>query len=200
MKVSICIPYHDTPETAYFLSRLLSSVYEQTFKDYEIVLTKEGAFARNHNATIQKAKGEIVQFLQMDDGFADKDSLQRIVDKFDQNPDKVWAISGSLHNVGGTVCNPHTPYWTDDIWTGNNRLGSVSTLSFRREKALMFEEPLSWLVDVDLYYRLYLKYGQPLLHSDFNVVIDTRETRLTSTLSDELKLQEFHYLRQKYGK
>lgn len=197
-KVSICIPYHDTPKTAFYLSRLLKSVEEQSFTDYEVVLTKEGQFARNHNAAIMKATGEIVQMLQMDDAFSDPDSLQNIVDCF-QGGAK-WVISGCLHRQGDWIGAPHMPEWTDDIYTGNNRLGSVSTLAFRRESALMFEEPLSWLVDVDLYYRLYLKYGLPVFSWAQNIVVDARETRLTHTLSNELKESEVKYLIKKYGK
>lgn len=198
MKLSICLPYHDTPQTAFFLKRALSSIEKQSFTDYEIVLTKEGGFARNHNAAIMKAKGEIVQMLQMDDYFSDDYSLQDIVDGFDSG--EVWQIASCLHDSNGNVGNPHRPRWTDDIYTGNNRLGSVSTLSFKREQALLFEEPLQWLVDVDLYYRLFLKYGLPNLNESLALTIDTRTDRLTHTLSDELKQEEINYLIKKYGK
>ena len=66
MRLSICIPYHDTPKMAFFLSRLLKSVDAQSFTDYEIVLTKEGLMAENTNAAIKKAKGEIVKILYAD--------------------------------------------------------------------------------------------------------------------------------------
>jgi glycosyltransferase involved in cell wall biosynthesis len=197
-KISICIPYHDTPNTAFYLARLLRSIEKQTFKDYELVIDKAGNFAKTHNKTIARAKGEIIQMLQMDDYLADKDSLERIYSNF--FPSTTWLISASLHDQNGEVGGLHIPQWVDDIWTGNNKLGSVSTLAMRREKALLFEEPLSWLVDCDLYYRLYLKYGEPKLCKVPNVVIDTRTDRLTHTLSDQLKLDEIYYLRQKYGK
>ena len=94
VKVSLCVPYHETPRTAFYLSRLLDSVTKQSFKDYEIILTHEGPFARNHNAAITKAKGEIVQMLQMDDYFADENSLARIYDSF--TPTTIWLISPDL--------------------------------------------------------------------------------------------------------
>lgn len=198
-KVSLCIPYHQTAGTASYLWRALRSIEKQTYKDYEIILTSEGLFARNHNAAITKATGDIIQMLQMDDFFADEGALQRIVDAY-KDPKTIWVISASLHNKEGEVGWLHLPQWNDDIYTGNNRLGSVSTLSFRREKQLLFEEPLTWCVDVDLYYRLYLKYGKPTILIQPNVVIDTRTSRLSSTLSDELKADEVNYLIKKYGK
>src|SRR3990167_3103229 len=107
MKISICIPYHQTPKTAFFLSRLLKSIEAQTFKEYEIILTSEGPFARNHNAAIMKATGVIVQMMQMDDYFSDSDSLHRIHDSF--TPTTTWTISACLHSVGEVVGAYHAP-------------------------------------------------------------------------------------------
>lgn len=199
MKISLCIPIHDTPNTAFFLSRLLNSIHEQSYKDYEIVITKEGPFARNHNAAIMKAKGEIIQMLQMDDYLAHPEALHNIAVLFESNPDKQWQISACLHDYNGQIGNYHEPKWTDDIYTGNNRLGSVSTLAMRRETALLFEEPLSWLVDCHLYWRLYLKYGLPILSTVANVVISTRDDRLTNVLPNSLKMQEYEYMMKLYG-
>lgn len=197
-KISLAIPYHDSPKTAFYLSRLLNSLADQSFKDYEIVLTKEGAFAENHNAAIKKSKGEIVKLMQMDDYFHHELSLQKIVDAF--TPETQWLISGCMHTDGTKLFYPHFPEWSDDIYTGNNTLGSVSTLAMRKDKALLFEEPLSWVVDCDLYYRLYLQYGKPALLKDFNVVIAIREDSLSNTITDEAKHKEVAYLIKKYGK
>ena len=194
MKVSLAIPYHQSPDTAFFLGRLLDSIWRQTFTDYEIVLTAEGPMAHNHNAAILKSKGEIVQMLQMDDMFSSSDSLQNIVDGF-KDENVIWQITASQHTSGP----PHNPLMTNDIYTGNNRLGSISTLSFRRENQLLFEEPLTWLVDSDLYYRLFLKYGPPNILKTYNVTIDIRTDRLTHTIPDKIKLEEYNYLMKKYG-
>jgi hypothetical protein len=195
--ISIAIPYHDTPQTAFYLSRLLKSLDEQTYRDFEVVLTKEGAFARNHNAAIMKAKGELIQMMQMDDYFAHPDALHNIVLGLQ---DSIWQISACLHDHHGQIGNYHEPQWTDDIYTGNNRLGSVSTLSFRTENQLLMEEPLTWLVDCDHYYRFYLKYGKPKICTVANVVITERPDRLTHTLSSDIKNNEVQYLIRKYAK
>lgn len=195
--ISLCIPYHDSPNTAFYLSRLLKSVEQQTYKDYEIILTKEGNFARNHNAAIMKAKGEYIQMFGLDDYFAHPDALKNIVEGLES---EVWQITGCWHDINGVISDPHTPLWTDDIYMGNNRLGGVSTLSMRTDKALFFEEPLQWLVDVDLYYRLYLKYGYPHINTDKGLVITERPDRLTNTISAIDKQNEISYLAAKYAK
>jgi len=196
MKVSVCIPYHDSPKSAFYLSRLLKSISEQTYKDYEVVLTKEGQMARNLNAAIIKSKGDIIQLMGMDDYFAHPDSLKNIVENF---KDSSWMITPCIHDQNGHLYNHHTPHWTDDIYTGNNRLGGIATLSMKREKALLFEEPLKWLVDCDLYYRLYLKYGFPTLSTDIGIVIGTDNDSVSATISSIDKQHEVTYLLRKYG-
>lgn len=196
-KISIAIPYHDSPRTAFYLSRMLNSIQEQTYKNYEIILTREGKFAENHNAAIKKSTGDIVKLMQMDDYFYHEYALQRIVDAF--TPETQWMSVGCLHNNGSEIFYPHYPTWSDDIFTGNNTLGSVSTLVMRRESALLCEEPLTWVVDCDLYYRLFLKYGKPTLLNDLNVVIQLREDSETNTIPDSIKSAEVNYLMKKYA-
>ena len=199
-KISLAIPYHQTTKTAFFLSRLLKSIDEQTFKEYEVVLTNEEGMAHNHNAAILKSKGEIIKMIQMDDYFAYPDALKDTVKAFELNDDKKWLISPSLHVQEERVGGLHEPEWTMDIYTGNNKLGSISTLAFRKKNQLLFEEPLTWCVDVELYYRMYLLYGMPMILNKPTVVIDIRNDRLTNSLSEELKANEVEYLKKKYGK
>lgn len=195
-KVSLCIPYHDTLDTARQLSNLLGSIAGQSFKDYEIILIRDGAFAENHNAAIKKARGEIIHFLGKDDYFAHSEALRCIVDGFTGE----WQITACLHDDGESVGNQHIPEWTNDIYMGNNRLGGLSTLSFRKDTKMMFEEPLKWLIDVDFYYRLYLKYGFPHINNDFGVVIGTQRGRMTDTILQDDKNKELEYLISKYGR
>ncbi len=198
-KLSLLLPFHQTEQTAFFLSRLLKSIEKQSFKDYEIILTSDGAMAENHNAAIRKAKGEIIQFMGMDDYFTHPYSLDTLVEEYDKNPDKAWAVTACMHHNNGREGDFHMPEWTDDIYTGNNKIGGLSVLSMRRDKAIFFEEPLQWLIDVDMYYRLYLKYGLPIFISNPNISVDTRETRSTHTISNDLKANEVEYLQKKYG-
>lgn len=193
-KISIAIPIHDTPKTAYFLARMMRSLEMQTFTDYEVVITKEGKMAHNHNAAILKSKGELVKMMQMDDYFAYPTALQEIVDNFDHFDH--WMITGCEHSDG----SEHFPTWNDNIFTGANTLGGFSTLTFRNSSRLLLEEPLQWVVDCDLYYRYYLMYGRPKMLLEKPVVVDTRDDRLTHTIPDKLKSQEVDYLLKKYAR
>lgn len=184
--ISILVPYHNMPDGAYFLKRCIDSIMEQTYKNYEIVLTKDGKMAENFNSAIKRAKGDIIKILCMDDYFAHKDALQAIVDAFKGT----WLITGSDNNP-----NPH---WTEDIHLGNNKLGSPSALAFINHDPLMFDENMSWLLDCDYYKRLYTRYGAPVILDDINVMIGCGEHQSTHLLSDETKGMEEDYMINKY--
>lgn len=196
-KVSICIPYHDISQTAFFLSRLFKSISEQSFKDYEIVLTKEGSMPVNTNASIRKAKGELVKILYMDDYFAHPDALKNMVEAIGED---TWLISSCLHaRIDEVPHSPHYPEYTEDIHTGVNRLGSPSVLLFRRSNELFFDENLTWLLDCDLYRRFHDQYGLPILLNDLSIVIGLHDSQVSNTLSQEEKLKEYQYLQRKYA-
>lgn len=195
-KVSIAVPYYDTPKTAYFLSRLFFSIGKQTFQDYEIVLTNEPGMAHNHNAAILKSRGEIIKLMQMDDYFAHPDSLKNIVDNFKGE----WMIVGCAHIDEGSpdIFNEHHPQWTDDIYTGNNKLGGLSTLVIKNDTKMLLDEDFSWVVDCDLYRRYKDKFGLPDILDEINVIVDVGEHRLSNTLSDEFKSNEHEKLIKRY--
>lgn len=190
MKLSIVIPIHDMKGGAEFLWRSINMLTEQTFQDFEIIITKEGKMAENTNAGIKRARGEFIKILYLDDVLASKDSLQRIVNN----------LSGSTQwLITGCDTNP-SPYWTDNIITGNNRLGSPSVLTFRNyfENNLLFDERMSWLLDCDLYHRMYERYGPPKILGEINVLMGIGDHQMTNILTDQEKLSEFDILKTKY--
>lgn len=190
MKVSIAVPYHDTPHTDIFLARLFHSLAKQTFRDFEIVLTKEGKMAKNSNAAIKKCKGELVKVMYMDDFFNTTAALEIMVMQF-EDPKVKWCIAGATNN--------QFPEWTDDIETGNNKLGSPSALMFRNKNPLLFDEKMSWLLDCDLYKRLHEKHGLPEIIAGSHIGIGIHPNQMTNKMTDKEKLKEHNYLKQKYA-
>ena len=194
-KISICVPIHDMSGGDKFLWRLVNSLTKQTFKDWELIITKEGKMAENTNAAIKKAKGEIIKILYLDDYFAHHNSLQVIIDNFKGG----WLATGCLHDDGISVGSPHLPEWNDDIYTGNNTIGSPSVVAIENNNPLLFDENMSWLLDVDYYTRLYNRYGKPTLVNDLNVVIGVGEHQMSKIILDSEKLLEHDYINYKYG-
>ncbi len=171
-----------------YLWRCIDSITKQTFKDYEIIITQDGGMAENTNAGIKRARGELIKILFMDDMFAHEDSLKEILANFKGE----WLITG---------CNTNPqPYWTDNIISGNNRLGSPSVLTFKNhfEDNLLFDETMSWVLDCDFYHRMYLKYGEPRILWDNNITIGVHDGQHTNIMTDEEKLLEIDYLMKKY--
>ncbi len=187
-KISIVLPIHNMKNGEFFLWRAINSIMDQTFKDYEIIITREGSMPINTNAGIKKAKGQLIKILYLDDWFAHPNALQDIVDNFEF--DDEWMITGC-------DTNPH-PYWTEDIETGNNKLGSPSCLTFRNRDVELFDERLSWLLDAELYKRLYKKHGEPKILDSINVNIGIHDGQQTNLMSDDYKLSEHKYVKNKY--
>jgi len=190
MKISICIPFHWMKNWQFFLTRCLESIEKQTFKDYEVILVKHSTMPVTSNRAIESAKGEIIKVLYMDDWLESEDYLGKLYEAFDEKTN--WVITSASTNK--------EPYWTDDIETGNNRLGSPSALAFRNYFTKHFDENLSWLLDCDLYKRLNGLLGAPKILTDIEVGIGVHDGQMTHILTDEQKQDEYNYLKKKYAK
>ncbi len=187
-EVSIVIPIHDMQGGAEFLWRSVNALTEQTHQDFEIIITKAGKMAENTNAGIKKARGKYIKVLYLDDYLSDPESLERMV---------VAMNAGANWVMCGTDDNP-TPKWTEDIETGNNKLGSPSALMIRNKKPLMFDVRMSWLLDCDYYKRMFKELGPPTILKGSWVKIGKGPHQMTHILTDEEKLLEHNYLIKKH--
>lgn len=184
--ISILIPYYKTDKSEAYLARCIASIKEQTFTDYEVVISEKGKASHNTNEGVKQCKGEIIKILCMDDYFTDKNALQTLVDNFTGE----WLIHG--------VSNNKNPYITGDIHLGNNKLGGLSCMMFRKDGFIPFDESLVWLFDCDWYKKMFAKYGEPtIIEGDF-VTITEGEGQATSSISKQLKDKEEMIMRKLY--
>lgn len=185
--ISIAIPYYSKMKNAdVFMDRLLKSIKEQTYKDYEIVTTEEGNASENTNNAIKKSKGNIIKVMYMDDYFTHKDSLQEIVDVFTGD----WMMIGCNNNK--------TPVYTGDVHLGNNKLGSPSCLVIRKGCEIEFDSKLKWLLDCDFYKKMYKRYGSPQILPGDLITIGEGDHQATNLLTNDEKYDEIMILRQRY--
>ena len=119
-KVSICIPTYNNPDD---LDRLLQSIVQQTFRDYEVNISDDSmndeiqkvvgqyrdritilkyihnekplGHIFNWNAAIKMAAGEYIKIMFSDDWFTTGESLGQFVDMLEQNPQADLAFCGS---------------------------------------------------------------------------------------------------------
>lgn len=220
MKLSVAIPTHSMEDSSYFFRRCLDSLWNQSFQDFEIVVTDNSeddtiekicdwyrtgiryfknpikGMAQNTNEAIRQSRGELIKILYMDDYLAHDNALEKIIRKFSGQ----WLVSGCSHTVTGQErFNAHIPHYCDEIVTGKNTIGSPSVLTIKNENPLFFDEAMTWLLDCDYYKRMYELYGEPVILKDINVMIGLHDGQMTHIMGDEIKLKEHEYINKKYG-
>lgn len=185
-KVSICIPAYQQVE---FLRITLASIVEQRFDDYEVIVSDDSpngnveklvsefdfggrlhyvrntealGSPRNWNAVLSLAQGEYLKILHHDDHFSHPEALGRFVALLDDNPQALFAFSGTtVENVGDGSRRHH--HITDDqaqslslfpeqLFMGNV-IGAPSATIVRRSLGLAYDTRMKWLVDLDYYIR-----------------------------------------------
>lgn len=192
--ISICLPTSDMDNKDFFLERCLKSIKEQKFTDYELVITNKGKMAENTNSAIKKAKGKIIKILFMDDYFYSNDALENIANNFKEG----WLATGCIHDNHMDVLNPHVPTWNSEIYKGFNTIGSPSVVCFENNEPLLFDEKLSWMLDCDLYWRLFMRYGLPTLLDSIDIAIGIGTHQTTYTMMLEEKLREQKLVTKRY--
>lgn len=182
--ISICVPAYDSgPSKIPMLEELVESIKAQEFGEYfEIVVSDEcfdvdqywhhsergilltyvagkpGAAANLNNA-IAHARGDIIKPMFQDDKFMDPDSLQKIVETFEQGAEWIACIS---HNEGIENYDhlPYEPPSIEALREGCNTYGCPSAMAWRKND-LGFDENLKWLFDCEFYGRMQERYGEP---------------------------------------
>jgi len=213
-----------------FLDFNLEKILNQSYKDYEVVISdhcesdliksvcdrylslgmdikylrnesSRGNSSANINNAILNSQGEIIKILFQDDFFFRSRSLQEIVNVFSSNPIH-WTVTACCHSLDGkTFERDYYPKYTEDIMEGNNLISSPSVLSFlRSSNQILFDENLVWLMDCDIYKRLYMEYGDPFYLNSINVVNRTWEGQFNNHIPWEKKMREIQYGREKYNK
>lgn len=208
--LTIAIPVYPMKGAVDFLKRCLDSIKQQSFTDYEIVITDNSedsvlekfvtpydvvysknpvkGMAANTNEAIRRSKGRLIKVLYMDDYLAHKHALKEIVDGF----------TFSAHWLITPVNDNQRPYYTKDIHLGNNKLGSPSALTILNEDVMYFDEKLPWMLDCDYYKRMYEKWGQPIILTNVGVIMGVGDHQVTQLLTNEDKTLDVLYLRDKY--
>ncbi len=207
MKVSICIPVYQMDDWQFFLNRNLVSILNQNFKDYEIVVSDDSkddmikdwlkdypvkyfknegqkGNASNRNNAFNCGTGDLLKMLDEDDYFASGNSLADIVKCFTSSFN--WLITGCIHNANGQIFNKHIPYYS----SSENTIGSPSVLTIRKEVMERFNNSFVWILDLDLYRRLFKKYGLPKILPYVNVVIGIHKGQATNLIDDNKKNYE----------
>jgi len=161
-----------------------------------------GSSSANINYAINKANGEWIKIIFQDDFFYDENALLNINKFIENNKECKWLASACDHSNDGIVMyRKFHPKWNDKIYVGNNTLSSPSVVTLKNEtqNQNLFDKDLIWLMDVDFYQKLYIKYGEPYILNDITIVNRTWNERLSDTIPIERKNKEVEKMIERYG-
>jgi hypothetical protein len=159
-----------------------------------------GSSSANINNAIKKAQGRLIKILFQDDFLYSNTSLQEIADAFDIEKDE-WLVTACEHtDDGATFIRPFYPKYNRKIHLGINTISSPSVLTIKNSCPMLFDETLLWLMDVDYYKRLYIRYGRPTILNTINVVNRNGIHQVSnSQVSEERKKKEEAYTKEKFA-
>ena len=227
IKISIAIPcYEMGGDGGKFLENNLNKISTQTYNNIEVVVSdhsvddvvkevvdkwsthldikyirndhKRGSSSANINVAMKNCTGGIIKIIFQDDFLFSEKSIEDTVIGMGGGS---WLVSTCEHtNDGLTFYRKHVPFYNDKIHLGINTISSPSVLTIRNENIQYFDENLIWLMDVDYYKKLHIKYGNPLILNTITVVNRMWENQVSNLLSDEIKNKEVNIMINKYGK
>lgn len=228
MKVSICIPtWEQYGQGSIFLSHLLETICTQSYNNFNIIISdhslnddiksicetfkkridivylknerNRGNSPSNTNNTILHADGDIIKIMFQDDFFYDENALTKIVSKFERESCE-WIVSGCNHtyNNGKTFDRFMIPKWDDEIIFGKNTISSPSVLSFRNNKSIHFDENLIMMMDCEIYYQFFIKYGLPSIIEDCLITNRVHQKQISNLFQGDIN-KEIEYIKLKHN-
>lgn len=229
MKVSICIPTYDSDNSNIeYIKECLESCLIQNYVDFEIVVSDHsptdsvrillsnyncdnikyfkyteniGYPAHNTNNAISNSDGDLIKIMNQDDYFINSSALSKMVDGAKTNK---WSLTSFVHlnDITKEIYHPMIPRLPDDdkdLLKGINTIGCPSVGLFPKEN--IFDTNVMYMIDCDLWYNLYRKYGNPAIITDYDLVIRMGEHNLTFKLREKQQQMidnDINYLNKKY--
>ena len=66
-------------------------------------------------------------------------------------------------------------------------------VAIENKDPLLFDESMTWVLDIDYYQRLFKRYGEPTILDSYDVVLGCGDHQVTNILSKEDKESEEQY-------
>jgi glycosyltransferase involved in cell wall biosynthesis len=226
--ISIVIPtYEMLGDGVYFLDLNLKNIKNQTYKNFEVIVTdhsvgleiehlcidyskelnikyirnekNRGESSSNMNNGIINCSGDIIKILMQDDYFYDNNSLHQIVKIFNKNKDIKWLVSSCVYgNKDGVVMGQFKPQYSNNIINGENKIGPPCVLTIKNESPLLFNEDLIWMMDCEYYKRYFDKYGEPFILNENHIFVTQHKNQVTNFITEERKNKEVELIQKTY--
>lgn len=230
-KISIAVPtWESHGRGVEFLDDLLRTIEIQHFKDFEVVISdhsknddlvnkvKEfdtkfqikyiknnkdrGNSPANLNNAIDNCSGEIIKIMFQDDFFYDDEALEKIYYSL-ADSQKMWLLNGCNHTKdhGNSFYWEFYPKFNPDLLRGVNTISSPSVVSFKNTIENRFDPNIVYFMDVDFYYGMRQKYGDPIFYNDVLISNRVHDDSISNKLinKEEVMKKESEYCFSKYG-
>lgn len=223
--------YHYHGKGSQFLDDLLRTIEIQTFTEFEVVISdhsndnvllekvkefedkfkinyfkntdKIGNSPANINVAISQCKGEIIKPMFQDDFFYDNEALEKIYYNLSGDKEKMWLFCGTNHtrDNGNSFFWELFPRFNDNLLDGVNTISSPSVIAFKNKINIKFDEELIYLMDLDFYYHMRDKYGEPVYFDDILVSNRIHPDSISSSINnkEEIILKESNYCKTKFN-
>jgi glycosyltransferase involved in cell wall biosynthesis len=218
IKISVCIPtYEAGGKGVFFLQKNIEGILKQTYDNFEIIISdhsknseienyisslshpkityfryKEhiGKPAYNTNNAINNSTGDYIKIMNQDDYIKSDDFFQKAIDLIKGG--SKWVLSNFTHlNYNtGEYFKFMTPSFRVDgrhLLDGRNSIGCPSVGLI--PKGELIDVNVTYMIDCELWYRLFIKYGQPgLVGGGYPIIIGAGDHQLTDQLRREKKI------------
>jgi len=208
--VSVIIPTYNRSRK---LNRALASVFNQTYKNHEVIVVDDGStdqtvhqlehnphltlihkerlgVSKARNTGLEHAKGELIAFLDSDDEWK-PEKLGRQVEFFDENPDAMIAQTDEIWIRNGKRVNPMKKHKKYSGWIFKECLPlcivSPSAVMMRKklfDEVGNFDESFPACEDYDLWLRIAARYPIHLIKERLVIKYGGHEDQLSRTVEN----------------
>lgn len=214
-----------------YLEELLESLHSQTCRDFEVLVSDQaadgsirkvceawekrlpvrylafqehrGKASANANNAINHATGSVIKIMDLDDFFFSREALKTIKESMETHPGTMWGACGFVHIDGDRTSyfKHQIPRFNSRILNAVNTMGNPSISFFLKDTAELLDENLKWMNDCELYYRLYEKFGAPLIIPETLIAVRIGPHQVTNQDVDgRVKEKEISYSLRKHHK
>ena len=151
------------------------------------------------NDAVSRSSNSIVKIMFQDDFLIDDNCFYDLAASYVEKGWR-WFCAPSLNysQTEERFIQSTVPLVSLDLVNGKNSIGSPSVIAINRESWLPADPKLSWMLDCDLYFRLWKQYGKPTVGKSFSVASRIHNLQATNWAQSRHEV-EISYIKDKYS-